>query len=223
MTDGKAKIGASQAVIDAVWELQDVLLAASSGDYSKRCNTSINESFEDNPLSLVAPSINLLLSDLNAKRKAQARAEATLHKTVQDLERQLQRIEAQEFIISELSTPVLEVWDNVLVVPVIGVVDTKRSLDITDRMLTEIAAKQARYVILDVTGVDIVDTRTADYLIKTARAAELLGTSCVITGIQPAVAQTLIQLGVDLSAVTTLRSLQDGLRACLRLMDSRAG
>ena len=105
-----------------------------------------------------------------------------------------------------------------LALPVIGVVDSRRSVDIMERLLTEVTERQARFVILDITGVDVVDTRTADHFIKVIKAAELLGTTCIVTGIRPAVAQTLVQIGVDLSQVITLRNLQDGLRECLRRM-----
>jgi rsbT co-antagonist protein RsbR len=74
-------------------------------------------------------------------------------------------------------------------------------------------------VILDITGVEIVDTKTADNFIKVMKAAQLLGARCVLTGIRPAVAQTLVDLGLDLSSITTLRNLQEGLRECLRIMD----
>jgi rsbT co-antagonist protein RsbR len=93
-----------------------------------------------------------------------------------------------------------------------------------ERLLDEIVARQSRFVILDITGVEIVDTKTADNFIKVMKAAQLLGARCVLTGIRPAVAQTLVDLGLDLSSIATLRNLQEGLRECLRQMDrGRAG
>ncbi|MCA9683700.1 MAG: STAS domain-containing protein [Myxococcales bacterium] len=133
-----------------------------------------------------------------------------------DLRAKVETIEIQAAAIRELSTPIMEVWDDVLVVPIIGMVDTQRSVDIMERVLAAIAMQGARCLIIDITGVDTVDTRTADYLIKIVDAAKLLGAFCVITGIGPGVAQTLVALGVDLSGVTTLRNLKQGLRACLR-------
>ena len=143
---------------------------------------------------------------------------STLNDTVAKLQNQVQTIQRQQFAIQELSTPVLQLWDNVLALPIIGVVDTARSIDIMERLLSEISAKQSRYVILDITGVEIVDTKTADHFIKIIKAAELLGTRCIFTGIRPAVAQTLVEIGVDLASVVTLRNLQEGLKACLREM-----
>ncbi len=137
---------------------------------------------------------------------------------LEELDRKLEIIERQRFAIQELSTPVLQLWDDVLALPVIGVVDTRRSADIMERLLAEITEKQVRFVILDITGVEVVDTRTADHFIKVIKAAELLGSTCILTGIRPAVAQTLIEIGVDMSSFTTLRNMQEGLTECLRRM-----
>lgn len=142
----------------------------------------------------------------------------TLNDTVAKLQNQVQTIQRQQYAIQELSTPILQLWDNVLALPIIGVVDTARSIEIMERLLSEISARQSRYVILDITGVEIVDTKTADHFIKIIKAAELLGTRCIFTGIRPAVAQTLVEIGVDLTSVVTLRNLQEGLKACLRDM-----
>jgi rsbT co-antagonist protein RsbR len=139
-----------------------------------------------------------------------------LNETFGEIRDQIDTIERQRYAIRELSTPILQLWDNVLALPVIGLVDTRRSADIMERMLAEIVNQQSKFVILDITGVDVVDTRTADYFIKVIRAAELLGAKCFLTGIQPAVAQTLVEIGVDLSSLKTLRNLQEGLKECLR-------
>jgi anti-anti-sigma regulatory factor len=142
----------------------------------------------------------------------------SLNHTVTEIREQMETIERQQTAIQELSTPILQLWDDVLAMPIIGLVDTRRSADIMERMLSEVVSQQSRFVILDITGVDVVDTRTADYFIKVIKAAELLGTQCFLTGIQPAVAQTLVEIGVDLSSIYTLRNLQEGLKECLRVM-----
>ena len=85
-----------------------------------------------------------------------------------------------------------------------------------NNLLEYIVEKQAKCAIIDVTGVELVDTKTADYLLKVARAASLLGTRCVLTGLSPAVAQTLVEIGADLTEVRTLRNLKAGLLDCLR-------
>jgi rsbT co-antagonist protein RsbR len=125
-------------------------------------------------------------------------------------------IEKLRYSIGELSTPILEVWDDVLVMPVIGVVDSRRTADMVQRLLAEVARSQASYVIVDLTGVEIVDTRTADHLIKLIRKVEVVGARCVLTGIRPAVAETLVEIGVDFGRITTLRNLKHGLRDAIR-------
>ncbi|HMU40491.1 MAG TPA: XylR N-terminal domain-containing protein [Pseudomonadota bacterium] len=133
----------------------------------------------------------------------------------QDLAHQTAVIEEQTRAIRELATPVIEVWDEVLALPIVGRLDTVRGADLLDSTLHAIAQRQARCLILDVTGVDNVDTHTAGQILKVARAAELLGVYCVLTGIRSQVAHTLVGLGVFLGSLRTLRTLKDGLKDCL--------
>jgi rsbT co-antagonist protein RsbR len=137
---------------------------------------------------------------------------------LEDLQNKLETIERQAQAIQELSTPVIEIWDDVLVMPVVGIVDTRRSKDIMDSLLHRIVETQSKCAIIDVTGVEIVDTMTADYLLKVVRAARLLGARCVLTGLTPAVAQTLVETGAALDEVPTLRNLKEGLKDCLRFL-----
>jgi len=125
-------------------------------------------------------------------------------------------IERLRFAIDELSNPILEVWDDVLAMPIIGVVDSRRTADMVQRLLAEVARTQANYVIVDLTGVEVVDTKTADHLIKLVRKVEIVGARCVLTGIRPAVSETLVDIGVDFGRLTTLRNLKHGLRDALR-------
>jgi rsbT co-antagonist protein RsbR len=118
--------------------------------------------------------------------------------------------------VEELSTPILELWDDVLALPVIGVVDSRRSAEMMERLLDEVVRSQARFVIIDLTGVEVIDTRTADHFMKLVKAVGLIGARCVLTGIRPAVAQTLVDLDVDFGSLDTLRNLRHGLRQCQR-------
>jgi rsbT co-antagonist protein RsbR len=127
-------------------------------------------------------------------------------------------IEEQRLAIRELSTPILRVWDGVLVLPILGLIDTRRAADLMDRLLEAVARQGAQFAILDITGVAVVDTRTADYLIKVVRAAELIGAQCLLCGVRPAVAQTLVELGIDLTHIRIGMDLQAGLKECLRRM-----
>jgi rsbT co-antagonist protein RsbR len=123
--------------------------------------------------------------------------------------------------LQELSSPILEVWDDVLALPMIGVIDSERSAALMERLLRVVEEKQCRFVIIDITGVEIVDTATADRLLQLVRAVGILGARCVLTGAKAAVAQTLVSIGADLGPLLTLRSLKQGLWECLRLMEER--
>lgn len=118
--------------------------------------------------------------------------------------------------VDELSTPVLEIWDDVLALPVVGIVDTQRSARMTDRLLAEVVRTRSRSVIVDLTGVELIDTSTADRFLKLARSVQLLGARCIVTGIQPAVAQTLVELGVEFATLETHRNLKSALEASIR-------
>jgi anti-anti-sigma regulatory factor len=160
---------------------------------------------------------------LSSKDELMAKLGRSLNDAIAEIEENMETIRRQQFAIQELSTPVLQLWDDVLALPVIGTVDTRRSADIMERLLTEVTQQQSKFVILDITGVEVVDTRTADHFIKVIKAAELLGATCLLTGIRPAVAQTLVDLGVDLSTIATLRNMQEGLKHCLRQMGQQIG
>jgi rsbT co-antagonist protein RsbR len=127
----------------------------------------------------------------------------------------------------ELSTPVVKLWDGVLALPMIGTLDSARTQVVMETLLQRIVETGAEVAILDITGVPTVDTLTAQHLIKTVTAARLMGAECIISGIRPQIAQTIVHLGVDLSAVTTKASLADAFaialkRAGLRVESSRA-
>lgn len=117
--------------------------------------------------------------------------------------------------IRELSTPVLPIHDGVLVVPLVGHLDSQRSAQFTDTLLLGIQRHRAETVIIDITGVELVDTAVANHLLQATRAAALLGTECVLVGIAPAIARTFMQIGVDFGALTTRRDLQAGVTYAL--------
>lgn len=141
-----------------------------------------------------------------------AQAKSELRRSLAEVQAKLDLIEKQQNIIRELSTPILDVSEGVLLVPVVGAIDAERATEMTERLLGRVVQRGARAVILDVTGVDVVDTLTADHLVRLTRATNLLGARSVITGISPAVARTLVEMGGDLGGVRTLRTLRDGLR-----------
>jgi rsbT co-antagonist protein RsbR len=129
---------------------------------------------------------------------------------------QQQIIEAQRLALRELSTPLIPISDNTVIMPLIGTIDSQRAQQVMEALLEGIAAHQADIAILDITGVQVVDTQVADALIRAARAAKLLGSTVILTGIQPRIAQTLVHLGVDMTNITTRSSLQAGIAYALR-------
>ncbi|MFH1532921.1 MAG: GAF domain-containing protein [Pseudomonadota bacterium] len=123
--------------------------------------------------------------------------------------------------ILDVSTPVLSVIDGVLLVPVIGAIDSQRAQQFTEELLTAVTAHSAQVVILDLTGVPVVDTVVAKNLIRTVQACKMLGTAVVITGIRSHMAQTMVKIGVDLKGLRTAGSLRAGLRDALAILGKR--
>lgn len=140
----------------------------------------------------------------------------TAHEQFAELQEQI--IQAQRQAIHELSTPVIPILEQVIVMPLVGIVDSMRARDITRTLLAAISLHRAKVVILDITGVAIVDTEVANHLNKTIQAARLKGASTIVTGISDAVAETIVDLGIDWTALDTLRDLRGGLRVALERM-----
>jgi rsbT co-antagonist protein RsbR len=115
----------------------------------------------------------------------------------------------------ELSTPVIQLWDGILALPIIGTLDSSRTQVVMESLLQQIVATRSPIAILDITGVPTVDTLTAQHLLKTVAAARLMGAECIISGIRPQIAQTIVHLGVDLGDVKTKASLADAFRMAL--------
>ena len=134
-----------------------------------------------------------------------------------DAEMAVQRavIEQQEEVIHALLAPVLEVWDGVLAVPLVGVLDHVQAAAITENLLARVVGGRCQFVLLDLTGVELVDARTADMLVRIVQSLRLLGAKTIVTGIRPRVAQTLIAAGADLGGILTRANLREGLRYCL--------
>lgn len=125
-------------------------------------------------------------------------------------------ISRQQQEMLELSTPVVELWHGVLAVPLIGTLDSARTQIVMQNLLEAIVEKSADLAIIDITGVPTVDTLVAQHLLKTVAAARLMGADCIISGIRPQIAQTIIHLGVDLSGVLTKATLADAFQLALK-------
>jgi rsbT co-antagonist protein RsbR len=129
-----------------------------------------------------------------------------------------QIIADQQDAIRELSTPVLQVQDGLLILALVGVLDTARTRQLTENLLLAIRAKRARVVVMDITGVPIVDSKVANHLVQTVKAARLMGADVIVTGISPEIAQTLVQIGAELRGAQTLGDLQWGLEEANRIL-----
>jgi CheY-like chemotaxis protein/anti-anti-sigma regulatory factor len=143
---------------------------------------------------------------------------------VEDLKRTVRRAlehGEQRTRISELSSPVVEIWDGVLLVPLVGTLDDQRAAQMSTALLEAVRRESASVVIVDITGCTVVDTYTAAHLINTVRSVRLLGAQTIITGISAHVASDLIKLGVRLEDITTRRRLADGLRLALEFLNVR--
>ncbi|MDI3286482.1 STAS domain-containing protein [Polyangium sp. 15x6] len=133
-----------------------------------------------------------------------------------ELQEKLAIIEQQRSTIHSMSAPIIQVWDGVLALPVVGQLDEARAADITERLLESVVSLAASQVILDLTGVETVDEATADHLLRIIRATTLLGAQSIITGVRPAVAQTLVALGADLTKTTVRSNLREAIKAAMR-------
>jgi PAS domain S-box-containing protein len=144
------------------------------------------------------------LSDITARKQSEA-----------TLKQKLEIIEQQQEAIQELSTPVIEVWDSVLMMPLFGSIDVERAARMKEALMTAVVRTRSRYAIVDLTGVGVIDAPTADHIVKLVRGVQLLGAQGIVVGIQPGVAQTVVSIGVDLSEIVTLSNLREALQACV--------
>lgn len=140
-----------------------------------------------------------------------------------DLRAQMELVQRQEKAIRAMATPILRLWSGVLTMPVVGLVDSTRASLMIEDLLEQITRTQARFTILDLTGVDVLDTGAASHLLSLVRAAGLLGTRCLISGISPGMAVTIIGLGLDLKELQTFGSLEAALRYAIRESRAEAG
>jgi len=162
----------------------------------------------------LAVALERLRKEVDERRAA----EDALRRTEQQ---NLFLIREQRKVIAAMSTPIIQVWEGILTVPIVGQVGAVRAAILMQQLLDAIVTRSARHAILDLTGVDDVDAETADHILRIVRAAELLGAKAIVSGIRPRVAQTIVELGVDLASLATVANLEEGLKSCLRAMGVR--
>lgn len=194
-----------------------------SGNLNVRTNIT-----QDNEIGILARSLDTMterlqstindlqshIQQLEVAEQAKGEAETERARLQQEV------IDAQREAIRELSTPVIPITDHILIMPVVGTIDTIRARDIMRALLAGITKYQAHVVILDITGVTAVDTQVASYLNQSVQAAKLKGAKTIITGISDAVAETLVDLGIDWRDIETLRDLRDGLSAAFTKVEN---
>ncbi|HET6331771.1 MAG TPA: STAS domain-containing protein [Polyangiales bacterium] len=186
-----------ERVVDALITMSEFEI----GDYSTQFKVDFRKR---HVLNGVFASMNEMIAAFGAEQEQSSAFRA-------ELERKLLIVEKQRAAIRELSTPIIELWEGVLCLPVVGIMDTARSTEMTNSLLQAIVEKKTRYTIIDITGIEVMDTRTVDHFMRMAKSIRLLGAECALTGISPHIAQTVVHMGLELDDVVTHRSLRDAL------------
>jgi len=169
------------------------------------------------PIGIVSTYFTAVIDSLVTTEQAESenqrvQMERAYRSTVEEQREQQDQLRST---IRELSTPIIPVYAGILVLPLVGSIDSRRATEVTERLLEAIAEQQAEIVIIDITGVSLIDTSTANHLLMTTRAANLLGSRVVLVGIGAEIAQTIVHLGVELNGLITLADLQAGIAYAL--------
>ncbi len=177
------------------------------------CNCWADEAILDAEQGIV--EFRVFAAEMTIQGEIQRLREQQLERKRAELAQLEQELHTKQQTILQLSTPVVRLWDGILLLPLVGHIDGHRAVQLMDSLLQAVSENRAAEVIIDITGVPLVDTAVANTLIKTIRAARLLGVECTLVGISAEVAQTLVHLGADLSTVRTQSSLEVGLTHAL--------
>ena len=191
---------------ERVEKIEDVLASVAAGDSDARLDSDIEDDFTG-----IEAAIDILIDDLTNELSNSEKAQKDLEEQLEKVNEQQKTILQQQEDLMELSSPVSKVWDNILILPVIGTLDSQRTQIMMENLLQKIVDTGCTMSILDITGVPTVDTQIANHLLKTVTSARLLGAECIISGISPAIAQTIVHLGIDLSGIKTKATLQEAM------------
>jgi rsbT co-antagonist protein RsbR len=213
MLTGVLAFGMAQLIGTPIEQLTRMVHQLASGDLSQRIHMPRNDE-----LGLLAQSFNDMAATINQKthalheqitqaNAAQAKADAA-HAQIAE---QLATIEQQHLVIRQMSVPVLPVLPTAMVIPLVGALDSGRMQQIEEQALSAVEQSASRHLILDVTGVPIIDTHVAQGLLRVIQAVRLLGAEVMLVGVRPEVAQALVELGIDMRSVLTRSTLQSGL------------
>ncbi len=195
LSAGQAKNGASPSeTASFVFSLKQPVFAALREEHGKDA-TAFGDAIWD--ATQLLDKLGLLTTEIHQKSRESV-------------------ISRQQQEMLELSTPVVRLWENILALPLIGTLDSARTQIVMQNLLEAIVETRSDFAIIDITGVPVVDTLVAQHLLKTVAAARLMGADCLISGIRPQIAQTIIHLGVDLTNVTTKATLADAFAVALK-------
>jgi rsbT co-antagonist protein RsbR len=201
--------GFNEDLADRIANMLLALSEVEQGNYEFQLEVDLPE---DHPLGALTQGINQMTHALAIEQRDAIRLQ-------RELEEKLALIERQRIAMRELTTPIIEVWEGVLCLPVVGVIDTVRSSEMTDSLLHAVVAKSIDCAIVDITGIDVMDTRTADHFLRMSRAVHLLGARCLLSGVNPTIAQTMVHMGVEMHGIAFHRSLRDALRVHLPIIE----
>jgi rsbT co-antagonist protein RsbR len=207
-----AAVGLQYDLVASVQIILSVLRAVGVGDLSQRLELPFPDT---HPVGALAASVNSMIEALSE-------AQETSSAYFQQLSQQIDTIERQREAIRNLSIPIIEVWAGVLCAPVVGVLDSVRAADVTSSLLEAVVQKKARHAIIDVTGIEVMDTQSADHFLRMARAVTLLGARCALSGVHPNIARTIVHMGVELQGLRSYRTMREALRVCVRETNRRA-
>jgi rsbT co-antagonist protein RsbR len=190
----------------AVASIVDALTGVEGGDLTARVDTDLPST---DPVGALAACINKMIATL-----AERRDETQNYQ--REIEGQIETIEKQRAAIRELSTPIIEIWPGVLCAPIVGVLDSGRAAEMTSALLSSVVTTKASLAIIDITGIEAMDTQATDHFLRMARAVKLLGSQCALSGIHPNVARTIVHMGIDLTGVESYRTLREALQRHVR-------
>lgn len=198
--------------------LLEVIALASLGDFDDAL--ALFEAPREDTYGILSEGLRIFIAELRDAQTARAEAMSELQQAKLEIEQKLKLIEDQRAEIRALSSPVLDLWDGVLAVPLVGRVDEAAMSEVTERVLARVVARRARRVLIDLTGIEAIDAGTADHLDRLARAIRLVGGDCLFTGIGAAAAASLVEYGAT-GAIRSVASLREGLRVTLAGRTSR--
>lgn len=193
--------------------LIEVIGSMANLDFSMRAE--VDET--DSQLNTIAIGLNMLAEELENTIVSKTELEEKNKALAEAAEEQKRAAEA----IAQMSTPIARLWEGILLLPLVGVMTATRIKTVLAAVLTSISDSQAKVIILDISGVGVIDTYTANHFIKIAKATKLMGCTCILSGITPSVAQTIVELGVNVDEIETTGTMKDALERSFKYTGAR--